>query len=78
MGDMKFEHYHGHCLVAFVLVWLAIYLLLTFYNPKWVQQKFHGHHTGVNNQAITMLWALFITLVIFFVLALLWWAFYCA
>ena len=70
-----YAHMSGSLLFLVVIVFLITYLILTFYNPKWVQRKSHGHATGENDQAVTMLWALGIALVVLVVLALLWYAF---
>lgn len=67
----------GSALFLLVVVFLMVYLMLTFYNPEFVQHKKHGHATGENDVAVTMLWALGITIAILVVLALLWYAFSC-
>ena len=72
-----YKHLHGYLLFLVVIVFLAVYLMLTFYNPELVQRKEHGEATGVNDVALTMLWALGITLAIVVVLALLFYAFAC-
>ena len=72
-------HYEGHALFLTVAVFLAIYLLLTFFNPEFVQREDkHGEKNGVNDQAVTMLYALGILFLIALALALLWYAFHCA
>lgn len=72
-----YKHMSGTLLFLLVIVFLITYLILTFYNPKFVQRKNCGHATGENDQAVTMLWALGISLAILFVLGLLWYAFNC-
>lgn len=72
-----YKHMSGALLFLLVVVFLITYLILTFYNPEFVQRKEHGHATGANDQAVTMLWALGITIVILVVLALLYYAFTC-
>jgi Na+/proline symporter len=71
------HEYSAHGLFILVAVFLAVYLLLTFYNPEIVQRKVHGKAINVNDQALTMIWALGITLAILFVLALIWYGFTC-
>ena len=69
------EKHGGLLLFPLVVVFLVVYLLLTFYNPTFVRKSIHGHRTCENDQAVTMLWALVISIVILFLLGLLWWAF---
>jgi di/tricarboxylate transporter len=72
---LSVEKHGGLVLFPFVVVFLVVYLILTFYNPKWVRKSIHGHRTHENDQAVTMLWSLAIAIVIFFLLGLLWYAF---
>ena len=74
-GDYK--HMSGVLLFLVVVIFLATYLILTFYNPEFVQYKKHGHANGKNDQSVTMLWALGISLVIVFLLGLIWYGFNC-
>ncbi len=72
------QHEHSaYGLFLLVIIFLIVYLLLTFYNPEFVQRKVHGHANGQNDQMVTMLWAIVISVVIVFVLGLLWHAFNC-
>ena len=73
----SYQHLSGTALFLLVIVFLITYLILTFYNPEWVQRSVNGHRTGQNDQGITMLWALGITIVVLFVLALMYYAFTC-
>ena len=73
----KYDHMSGYGLFLLAIVFLATYLILTFYNPEFVQRKKHGHATGQSDQAVTMLWALGITVAILVVLGLLYYAFHC-
>lgn len=73
------KQYEGHALFLVVVAFLAVYLLLTFFNPDYVQREdSRGNKNGINDQALTMLWALLIVGIIVVVLALLWYAFSCA
>ena len=72
-----YKHMSGYLLFLMVIIFLMVYLMLTFYNPELVQRKEHGEATGQNDQIVTMLWALGITLAIVVVLGLLWYAFTC-
>lgn len=77
--DSHMKHYEGHFVFWAVVIFLATYLILTFYNPEFVQRKDNKDRaTGVNDQAVTMIWAFGILLAIVLVLALLWYAFSCA
>ena len=71
------QEHSGHALFVLVIVFLITYLILTFYNPEWVQRTQHGKRTGENDVAVTMLYALGITLAILLVLGLLVYAFSC-
>jgi len=71
------DHMSSYGLFLLVIVFLATYLILTFYNPEFVQYKKHGHATGENDVAVSMLWAIVITIAILVVLALLYYAFTC-
>ena len=73
----NYDHMSGPALFLLVIVFLAVYLILTFYNPDFVQHKKHGHATGESDQAVVMLWSLGITIAILVVLALLYYAFTC-
>jgi hypothetical protein len=73
--ELTMEKHGGLFLFPLVVVFLVVYLLLTFYNPTFVRRRIHGHRTCENDQAVTMLWALAISLIIFFLLGLLWYAF---
>ena len=77
MKSMDLSEHSGKGLFLLVVVFLVVYLLLTFYNPSWVQRTKDGERTGENDQAVTMLWALGITLAILVLLGLLWYGFYC-
>ena len=73
------KQHEGHFVFWAVVAFLAIYLLLTFFNPDYVQRTDkHDEPNGINDPALTMLWALGILLLIVVVLGLLWWAFSCA
>lgn len=76
MGDYHHKH-AGTFLFLLVLIFLITYLILSFYNPKWVQRKVHGRADGRNDVALTMIYAALITLGILIVLCLLYYAFYC-
>lgn len=71
------EEHSGHALFVIVIAFLITYLILTFYNPDFVQRKVHGHATGQNDVVVTMLWALAISLFILFLLGVLVYAFSC-
>ena len=71
------EEHSGYALFVLVMVFLITYLILTFYNPELVQRKVHGHATGENDQVVTMLWALAISLLVLFLLGVLAYAFSC-
>ena len=70
-----YSKWNGSALFLFVIVFLFAYLILSFYNPRWVQRKVRGHATGENDAAVTFIWALVISLVIIFLLGLLMYAF---
>ena len=71
-------HEHGgSALFVLVIAFLITYLILTFYNPDFVQRKVHGRRTGVNDQSVTMIWSLVIALVVLFILGVLVYAFSC-
>ena len=73
------HHYEGHALFLPVTVFLVIYLLLTFFNPDFVQRKdSHDEHNGENDPAVTLLWSLVIVALIALALWVLWYAFSCA
>jgi di/tricarboxylate transporter len=74
-GD--YTHMAGSGLFMLVVVFLITYLILTFYNPRFVQRKDHGRTNGCreNDQILSMLWALVIAVVILVVLGLIWYAF---
>ena len=74
---MDYSQHKGHGLFLLVIVFLAVYLLLTFYNPEWVQRTTDGERNGTNDSMVTMLWSLVISLVILFILGLLWYGFSC-
>lgn len=66
-------------LFLLVIIFLATYLLLTFYNPEFVRRKHGKNSVGhQNDPAVTLLWALFISIAILVVLGLLVYAFTCA
>ena len=71
------QEHSGTALFVLVIVFLITYLILTFYNPEWVQRKVHGKRTGENDQVVTMLYALAISVLILFLLGLLVYAFNC-
>jgi heme/copper-type cytochrome/quinol oxidase subunit 2 len=71
------HEYSAHGLFLLVIVFLIVYLILTFYNPEFVQRKVHGKATGEQDQMVVMIWALVISVVILFLLALLAYAFTC-
>ena len=75
MTHSDYTHMAGSGLFLLVVVFLMTYLILTFYNPKFVQRKVHGHSTCENDPAVTLIWAFVIALVILFLLGLLWYAF---
>ena len=76
---MHIEHYGGHALFWCVVIFLVVYLLLTFFNPEFVQRKDHkGNANGQNDQAVTMLYSLLILAFIILILWVLWYAFSCA
>ena len=69
----------GHGLFWGVIVFLVVYLLLTFFNPDFVQREDkHGDKNGENDQALTMLWGLVIVALIALILWVLYYAFSCA
>ena len=76
-GEAAHKHMHGVGLFLLVIIFLITYMLLTFYNPKFVHRKVNGHSTHENDTAVTMIWSLVITLAVVFVLGLLWYAFSC-
>ena len=76
-GQANSQQLAGVSLFLVVIIFIFAYLMLTFYNPEYVQRKVHGHRTGENDVALTMIWALVITLVIVFLLALLAYALTC-
>ena len=71
------QEHGGTALFLLVTVFLAAYLILTFYNPEYVQRKVHSHATGENDPIVSMIWALVISVVILFLLGLLVYAFSC-
>ena len=71
------QEHSGTALFVLVIVFLITYLILTFYNPEFVQRKVHGKRTGANDQAVTFLWSLAIAVLILFLLGLLVYAFSC-
>lgn len=71
------DQYHGHLLFLLVIIFLIVYLMLTFYNPELVQKRSHGKALGPNDVSVTMLWSMAITLFILVLLGLLWYAFTC-
>lgn len=78
-GLNHMKHHGGLALFWLVALFLAIYLLLTFFNPDYVQRKDHKDRAnGQNDQAVTMLYALVILAVILLILWALWYAFSCA
>jgi len=68
------DKYSGVALFLLVVVFLFTYMVLTFYNPKFVRRTVNGHKTCENDVAVTMLWALGITLLVLVILALIAWA----
>ena len=71
-------HEHsGTALFVFVIAFLITYLILTFYNPDFVQRKHHGHASGENDVVTTMIAAFFISIAILFILGVLVYAFSC-
>lgn len=71
------QEHSGYALFVLVIVFLITYLILSFYNPEFVQRKVHGHATGQTDTAVCMIWSLVIALVILFLLGLLVYAFSC-
>lgn len=71
------QEHSGYALFVLVIVFLITYLILSFYNPEFVQRKVHGHATGQADTAVCMIWSLVIALVILFLLGLLVYAFSC-
>lgn len=71
------HHYHAGAFAVFVflLAFLIAWLILAFYNPKYVQRTVHGHATGVTDYGKVLVWSLVIAFIVLFVLALLWYAF---
>ena len=72
---LSVEQHGGLALFPLVVVFLVVYLLLTFYNPKFVRRTVDGHRTYANDVALTMLYSLVIALVILLLLGMLWYAF---
>ena len=72
---LSVEQHGGLALFPLVVVFLVVYLLLTFYNPKFVRRTVDGHRTHVNDVALTMIYSLVIALVILLLLGMLWYAF---
>ena len=70
-----YSRWTGSGLFVFVIVFLFAYLILSFYNFKFVQRKVRGHATGENDSAVTFIWALIISLLVLFLLGLLMYAF---
>jgi hypothetical protein len=60
-----------------VIIFLFTYLILTFYNPKFVRRTVHNHKTCETDVALAMIWSMVIALAILFLLALIWYAFSC-
>jgi len=78
MHQLKSQHEYGaYGLFLLVTIFLMIYLILTFYNPEFVQRKVHGKATQENDVILSMIWAFVLTIIILFVLCLLWYAFTC-
>ena len=73
----KLAEHQGLFILLLVVVFLITYLMLTFYNPEFVQRKERGHATGENDVAVTMLWAFGISLLILVVLGFLFYALDC-
>ena len=71
------QEHSGHALFVLVIVFLITYLILTFYNPEWVQRSYHGKKTGENDQATTMLWSLAIAVGILVLLGVILYCFSC-
>ena len=71
------QEHSGSALFVFVIAFLITYLILTFYNPDFVQRKVHGRRTGQNDQTVTMIWAFIISVVVLFLLGVLVYAFSC-
>ncbi len=69
------EQHGGLALFPLVVVFLVVYLLLTFYNPEFVRRTVDGHRTHTNDIALTMIWSLVISLVVLLLLGFLWYAF---
>lgn len=72
---LSVEQHGGLALFPLVVVFLVVYLLLTFYNPKFVRRTVNGHRTHENDQGVTFLWAFVIALVVLLLLGMLWYAF---
>ena len=76
MQTHALKEYEGHGVFLGVVVFLAIYLLLTFFNPEFVQRDCGKHHGDEENDpAKSMLWSLGILALIVVGLWLLWWLF---
>jgi len=75
---MDMKHYDGLALFWCVVVFLVIYLLLTFFNPDFVQREEDDRKTGQNDQAVTILWSLVILAIIVLILWVLYYAYSCA
>tara|TARA_R110002153_G_scaffold96819_1_gene231280 strand:+ start:1283 stop:1519 length:237 start_codon:yes stop_codon:yes gene_type:complete len=71
------QEHGGSALFILVAAFLATYFMLTFYNPDFVQRKVNGRRTGVNDQVVTMGWALVISLAVLFLLGIILYAFSC-
>ena len=79
MTGQHMHRYEGHALFLLVVVFLVIYLLLTFFNPEFVQRDNDNQHSDEeNDQAKTFLWSLVILALIVLALWILWYAFSCA
>lgn len=77
LGQNNMYEYGGCGLLVFVVVFLIVFWLLTFNNPRFVRRSHDGHRTCQNDSALTILWSIFIALVILFLVGLLFWAFRC-
>lgn len=69
------HHHHAYGLFLFLLVFVIVFLILSFYNPRYVRNKVNGHTTEVNNPGLVFLWSIFISFIVLFILAVLYWCF---
>jgi competence protein ComGC len=77
MADKHDKYGNGVAFFWFVIVFLIIYLLLAFFKPEFVQRSDDCEKTGELDPALALLWALGLTFLFCFIVAVIYYAFYC-